>query len=98
MAFDVSTFRSSVFGSGSSGVAKQSHFELVMGLPRDIFLSTRSRRAYNGLRFRVETAELPGRSIQTTNYKHLGYGLTSKVGYDVTYQDISISVLLKSFY
>lgn len=93
MAFNVSDFRANVIGEGSRGISKQSHFELVLNLPRKIFLSDRSQNAYNSLRFRIESAELPGRSIQTSNYKHMGYGLTSKIGYDVTYPDVSLTLL-----
>ena len=93
MAFNISDFRANATGAGSRGVSKQAHFELVISLPRKISLSDRSKNAYDSLRFRVESAELPGRSIQTTNYKHMGYGLTSKIGYDVTYPDISLTML-----
>ena len=93
MAFNVSDFRSNIIGDGSRGISKQAHFELIINLPRKITLSNRSQSAFSSLRFRVESAELPGRSIQTSNYKHMGYGLTSKIGYDVTYPDISLTML-----
>lgn len=93
MAFNISDFRANATGTGSRGVSKQAHFELVVNLPRKILLSNRSKKAYDSLRFRIESAELPGRSIQTTNYKHTGYGLTSKIGYDVTYPDVSLTML-----
>jgi hypothetical protein len=96
MAFNVSDFKAEVVGEGSRGISKQAHFELVLNLPKKITLSDRSRNAFNSLRFRVESAELPGRSIQTTNYKHMGYGLTSKIGYDVTYPDVSLTMLCGS--
>lgn len=93
MAFNVSDFRANIIGAGSKSVSKQSHFEVVVSLPRNIRLSTRSKGAYDGLRFRCNAAELPGRSIQTINHKHLGYGLASKMGYDVTYQDMSMAII-----
>jgi hypothetical protein len=96
MAFNISDFRANITGTGSKGVSKQSHFEVVLNLPRNIILSNRSRSSFDRLRFRCETAELPGRTIQTNNYKHLGYGLTSKMGYDVTYPDMSITMLCSS--
>tara|TARA_R110002153_G_scaffold100659_1_gene236674 strand:+ start:514 stop:1281 length:768 start_codon:yes stop_codon:yes gene_type:complete len=93
MAFNISDFRANLVGTGSRGVSKQGHFELVISLPRKIILSDRSKRAYDSLRFRIEEASLPGRSIKTTDHKHLGYGLTSKIGYDVTYPDVSLSLI-----
>ena len=93
MAFNVSDFKSNIVGDGSRGISKQSHFELVVNLPGKILLSDRSQRAYNNLRFRIESAEIPGRAIQITNHRHLGYGLQSKMGYDVTYPDVQITLL-----
>ena len=93
MAFNVSDFRSNVVGNGSRSVSKQSHYELVVNLPQKIILSNRSRQAFENIRFRVESAEIPGRAITPTNYKHLGYGLTSKIGYDVTYPDVTVTLL-----
>jgi hypothetical protein len=96
MAFNVSDFRANIAGEGSKSVSKQSHFDLVINLPRNIRLSTRSRTAYDRLRFRCTAAELPGRTIQTSNYKHLGYGLNSKIGYDVTYNDVVLTMICSS--
>ena len=93
MAFNVSDFRANVIGDGSRSVSKQSHFEVVINLPRRIELSTRSRAAFDSFRFRVESAELPGRAIQTFNHKTTGYGLASKFGYDVTYADVNLTFL-----
>jgi hypothetical protein len=93
MAFNISDFRANLVGSGSRGISKQGHFELVVNLPRKIILSNRSRSAYDSLRFRIDAADLPGRSIRTTDHKHLGYGLTSKIGYDVTYPDVSLTMI-----
>lgn len=93
MTFNVSDFRSQITGDASRGISKQSNFDVVVNLPSNILMSDRSRSAYNSLRFRVESAEFPGRSIQTTNYKSFGYGLTSKVGYDVVYPDVSFTML-----
>jgi hypothetical protein len=97
MAFNISDFRANITGAASKSVAKQSHFELVFTLPSKILLSDRSRVAYESLRFRIEAAELPGRQIQSTNnYKPSGYGLTSKIGYDVIYPDVSLTMICSS--
>jgi len=93
MAFNVSNFRANLTGTGSKSVSKQSHYEIVVNLPKKISLSTRSRTSFDRLRFRCNSAELPGRTIQTTNYKHLGYGLTSKMGYDVVYNDMTMTMI-----
>jgi hypothetical protein len=93
MAFNISDFKANLAGSGSRGISKQSHFEVVVSPPRKIELSNRSRTALDSFRFRVETAELPGRAIQTFNHKTSGYGVASKFGYDVTYSDVNLTFL-----
>lgn len=93
MAFNVSDFRANITGTGSRSVSKQSHYEVVINLPKKIELSNRSRNAFDSFRFRVESAELPGRAIQTTPHKTTGYGLATKFGYDVTYSDVGLTFL-----
>ena len=94
MTFDISTFRGNLIGRDSRDVARQSKYELIISLPSKIKVNnTTSGAAVNGLRFRLDGAELPGRSIQTTNYKPHGYGLTSKIGYDVIYPDLNVSMI-----
>jgi len=93
MTFNVSDFRSQITGEGSRGISKQSNFQVVVNTPPKILLSDRSKNAQDNIRFRVESAEFPGRTIQTSNYKSHGYGLNSKVGYDVTYQDVTLTFL-----
>jgi hypothetical protein len=93
MTFNISDFKANITGAGSRGVSKEAHYEIVMSLPRKIYLSDRSKRAYRDMRFRIQTAEIPGRTITASSQKTLGYGLPSKIGYDVTYGDVQISML-----
>lgn len=93
MTFNISDFKGQITGQGSRNISKQSNFQVVINVPPKILLSQRSRSAWNSLRFRVDSAEFPGRSIQTTNYKSHGYGLTSKIGYDVIYPDVTMTMI-----
>lgn len=96
MAFNISDFRSNLTGNSSRGISKQSHFEIAVSLPKNILMSDRSKSAYDSFRFRVESAEFPGRAIQTTTHKPTGYGLTTKFGYDVTYSDVGLTFICGS--
>ena len=94
MAFNVNTFKSNLTGDTSNGVAKQSHYEMYLFTPQGILLSDNGKKASGDvLRFKIEQAELPGRSIITSDYKQHGFGLTSKIGYGVVYPDISITMV-----
>jgi len=94
MAFNVNTFKSNLTGETSNGVAKQSHYEMFIFTPQNIQLSDNGKKAGGDiLRFKIEQAELPGRSIVTSDYKQHGYGLTSKVGYGVVYPDVSVTMV-----
>ena len=94
MAFNVNTFKSTLTGENSNGVAKQSHYEMFVFTPPNIQLSDNGRKAGGDvLRFKIESAEIPGRSIVTSDYKQHGFGLTSKVGYGVVYPDVSVTMV-----
>ena len=93
MAFSVNQFRSQNFGADSRNFSKQSNYELIFTLPEKVLLSEASLATTPTLRFRTESAEIPGRSIITSDYKSTGYGLTSKVGYGVVYPDVTITML-----
>lgn len=94
MAFNVNTFKSNLVGETSNGVAKQSHYEMFIFTPQNIQLSDNGRKAGGDvLRFKIESAEIPGRSIVTSDYKQHGFGLTSKVGYGVVYPDVSVTMV-----
>lgn len=53
-------------------------------------LSTTSTRAQN-FKYRCETAELPGRTIATTDDS--SFGPTAKLAYDMTYNDINLQII-----
>lgn len=93
MAFSINEFRGTNFGRDSRNFAKQSNYELIFNLPEKILLSDKSLATTPTLRFRTESAEIPGRSIVTSDYKSTGYGLTSKVGYGVVYPDVTVTML-----
>lgn len=80
MAFNVTSIQSSI---GKLGVLKSSHFETVITFPSGVI--------DRELVTRIDSAELPGRSIQTSNVKY--YGVPSRVGYDVTYPEIGITMI-----
>jgi len=93
MAFNVNTFKASNFGSDKGGTSKQSHFELLVLPPSGILLSDKAFAGINTFRFRTESAEIPGRSITTSEYKSAGFGLTQKMGYGVVYPDVSVTMV-----
>lgn len=96
MSFNVNQFKSNITGTNNKDIAKQSHFEMWISLPEKVLLSETVKPSFAPLRFRIDTAEFPGRSITTTDYKHTGYGLSSKVGYGVVYPDVNISMICDS--
>lgn len=96
MPFNLNEFKSNNFGESKRGLAKQSNYEMLITLPQGIILSDKSYAASQTLRFRIESAEIPGRSIVTTDYKTTGYGLRSKIGYDVIYPEVSVTMVCGS--
>ena len=94
MAFNVNTFKTNLTGENSNEIARQSHFEMWVSLPEKILLSEVTKKATGQtLRFKINAAEFPGRSIITSDYKQTGYGLTSKIGYGAVYHDVNISMV-----
>lgn len=93
MAFNVSDFSATL---NKRGVAKQAHFEMIVSFPPSMPLNALFNGATNELGFRCDSAEIPGRSIQTSQYKPYGTGLTHKVGYDVTYPEVTVSMICGS--
>lgn len=96
MPFNLNEFKSNNFGDNKRGIAKQSNYEMIITLPQNILLSNKSLAASQTLRFRIETAEIPGRSIITSDYKTTGFGLRSKIGYDVTYPEVAVTMICGS--
>lgn len=80
MSFNVTEIQSTI---GKLGVLKSSHFETVITFPNGVI--------DRELTARIDSAELPGRSIQTSNVKY--YGVPSRVGYDVTYPEIGVTMI-----
>jgi hypothetical protein len=83
MAFNIRELQSEI---NRGGIVKQSNFEMIVNSP-----TSNGSRA---LTARIDSAELPGRSIQTANLKY--FGALRKVGYDVFYPEITASIILNS--
>jgi len=90
MGFNVDDFSSRL---NQRGVAKQSNFEAWVSFPARMTFPVGGAAAVSTLGFRADTAEIPGRSIQTITYKPYGGGLTHKIGYDVTYPEVTMSFI-----
>ena len=90
MAFSVSDFSSQL---NSRDTAKQSHFTVRLFFPNELNTVNAMNVAGRELQFRIDSAEVPGRSLQTLQTKPYGGGLTHKIPYDVTYPDVTITVI-----
>lgn len=90
MAFNISDFSSQLNGRDT---AKQSHFTVRMFFPNELNTANAMNVAGRELQFRIDSAEVPGRSLQTLQTKPYGGGLTHKIPYDVTYPDVTITVI-----
>lgn len=90
MAFNVDGFASRI---NQRSVAKQSNFDAWISFPARMSFPVGGAAAVNTLGFRADTAEIPGRSIQTITTKPYGGGLTHKIGYDVTYPEVTMSFI-----
>lgn len=69
----------------TSGVASSSHFEVWI---------TNTDKNSRGMSYRADTANLPGRTIMTTEHKFSNYGPINKVPYGQVYGDSTISFIL----
>lgn len=84
MTFNVNNLMSSI---NKTGIAKSSHFEVQITAPLDGVME-------ETLMSRADTAELPGRSLMTAEYKFSNYGPINKVPYGgQTYTDSTISFI-----
>lgn len=82
MTFNVQEMISSL---SKSGTAKSSHFEVfITGVDGD----------ERGLATRCDTAELPGRTLTTTETRFGNYGPVAKVAYGQVYTDVTMSFIL----
>jgi len=85
MTFNVNNLISSI---NKSGVAKASHFEVQITGAGDSSLE-------ESMMARIESVELPGRSLMTAEHKFTNYGPINKVPYGgQTYGDLSMSIIL----
>lgn len=83
-----------------SGVAKASHFEVQVMLPPiggNSFVGP--SRAFDdsvmrGLTFRVESCEIPGRTMATTEHRFRNYGPVNKIPYSQIYGDVTMTILM----
>ena len=87
------------FKSQMTTPAMTTQFDVVINLPqavRSYILENFEDgidvdRAIEGLRFKIEAAELPGRSIATSDHKF--YGPINKIPYSSTYIDTTFTVI-----
>jgi len=93
------------FKSNMTTPANSTHFDVSIVLPQAVQEYIRKEFPevaiavlddVRGLRFQIEAAELPGRSIMTSDHKH--YGPTRKIAYGSVYVDTSFTVVNRSDY
>lgn len=83
MTFNVQNLSSSL---NKTGIAKASHFEVELTGPGEL-------NKERDLLFRIDTAELPGRTITTTDFRFSNYGPLSRIPYNQIYGDFTIQIL-----
>lgn len=71
----------------TSGVAKTSHFEVEITGPGDVGTE-------RDMLYRASDAEIPGRTITTTEHKFTNYGPINKVAYGQLYGDMTVTLLM----
>ena len=84
MTFSVQNILSSL---AKSGTAKTSHFEVQITGPGDSSLE-------RDMMYRIDEVEIPGRQMSTLEHRFDNIGPVSKVAYDSTYGELTLSVLL----
>ena len=84
MSFNVQNILATL---NKSGVSKNSHFEVeISGLG-----DTEDERE---MMYRASAAELPGRTILTTDHKFTNYGPINKVAYGSAYGEVGVTILM----
>jgi hypothetical protein len=88
------SFKISQFKNAIKGVARPNYFDAILsGYTKVVGLKSGSLdNVDDTFRFRCERAELPGRTLATTD-DAVGGGPAMKLPYDVTYNDIQISLI-----
>ena len=97
MSMNVNKFRAELFGGKTArGLAKQSKFDVFVFPPIKLFsrYSLTGASAVKEMRFRVETIQIPGRTVQSFQHKDLGYNLQREIGYQAQYAPITATVLV----
>lgn len=85
MTFNVNNLVSSI---NKTGIAKTSHFEVQITGAGD-------SGTEQGMMARIDTVDLPGRSLMTAEHKFGNYGPINKVPYGgQTYGDLTMSIIL----
>ena len=85
MPFNVNNLVSSI---NKTGIAKASHFEVQITGAGDVSLE-------ESMMARIDTVDLPGRSLMTAEHKFTNYGPINKVPYGgQTYGDLTMSIIL----
>lgn len=97
MSMNVNKFRAELFGGRTArGLAKQSKFDVFMFPPTKIFtrFSLTGSSVLKEMRFRVESVQIPGRSVQSFPHKDVGYNLPREIGYQAQYEPITATLLV----
>jgi hypothetical protein len=93
MAFNIDEFNAEL---SQSGVASAAHFEAwILGGPGSYYGLSNILQQYGlegGMRFRIESLNMPGRNLQTLDQNY--YGPTRRVPYRFTQQPVTMSVIL----
>ena len=87
MAANIQEFKSSF----TTDLARASRFDVYISLPSIFMESKASTHSMESLSFRCESAELPGRSIATTDLQI--YGPSEKMPYQTMYNDITLTFI-----
>ena len=89
MAFDIKEFHANL----KTGFASTAHFEcLLTGVPNSLWNDGRMK----DLAFKITAANLPGKSVQTTDYKY--HGPLRKVPYSYINNELTLTVLCSPDY
>lgn len=81
---------SEFMSSFETDIARPSRFDVLIDAPRLIFTGSELLGS-SKLSFRCDAAELPGRSISTTDFKI--YGPSEKMPYQTAYTDITLTFI-----
>jgi hypothetical protein len=93
MPFNIADFNSEI---ATTGIASTSHFEAwILGGPGSHYGVSRILQEYgmnDGMRFRIESVNMPGRQLITLDQNY--YGPTRRIPYRTAQQPITLSIIL----